>query len=74
MARPNPAIPSEQTIRSSGKAKPNISRWPIGAAYLRTLSDLGLTDVKIADYFKVDTERVTSLRILYRIVEGHWKA
>jgi hypothetical protein len=73
MASPNPAIPSEQAIRPSGRAKPSISWWPIGAAYLRALSDLGLTDVKIADYLKVDTEQVTSLRIRYRIAEGHWK-
>jgi hypothetical protein len=69
-ASPNPAIPSEHAIRPSG----DISWWPIRAAYLRALSDLGLTDVKIADYLKVDTEQVTSLRIRYRIAEGHWKS
>jgi hypothetical protein len=74
MANPDPAIPSEHAIRPRGRAKPDISSWPIRAAYLRALSDLGLTDVKIADYLKVDTEEVTSLRIRYRIAEGHWKS
>jgi hypothetical protein len=74
MASPNLAVLSEQTIRPSGKATLSISRWPIRAASFRALSDLGLSDVKIADDLKVGTEQVTSLRNLYRIAEGQWRA
>ena len=73
MASPNLAALLERTSRTSGKAKVAISKWPIRAAYLRALSDLGLTDAKIAEYLKVGTEQVTSLRNLCRIAEGQWK-
>jgi len=62
MDSPNLAALLERTTQTSGKARVAISRWPIRAASLRALSDLGLTDVKIADYLKVDTEQVTSWR------------
>ena len=74
MDSPNLAALLEWKTQTSGKARVAIPRWPIRAASLRALSDLGLTDVKIADYLKVDTEQVTSWRIRYRIAEGHWKA
>jgi hypothetical protein len=73
MATTSPAVLSDQTTRPSEKAKLNIS-WPIRAASLRALSELGLSDVRIAAYLKVGTEQVRSLRIRYRIAEGHWKA
>jgi hypothetical protein len=72
MASPNLGALLERTTRTSGRAKVGISRWPIRAPYLRALSDLGLSDPKIASYLCVDTAKVTSLRSLYRIAEGKW--
>jgi hypothetical protein len=56
----------------AGEQRWASSRWPIRAASLRALSDLGLSDPKIASYLCVDTAKVTSLRSLYRIAEGKW--
>jgi hypothetical protein len=64
------AVLSEQSVRPERA----ISRWPIRAASLRVLSDLGLSDAKIADYFRVGTEQVTCLRSFHQIREGRWKA
>jgi hypothetical protein len=61
MAGPNLAALLERTTRTSGRAKVAILRWPITAASMRALSELGLSDVKIAGYLKVRTEQVTSL-------------
>lgn len=44
--------------------------WPIIAAYLRALADLGLSDLQIAGYLEVHKDRVTSLRSLFGIPEG----
>ena len=74
MASPNLAALLERTTRTSRRAKVGISKWPIRAPYLCALSDLGLSDVKIAEYLQVGMEQVTSLRNLYRIAEGQWKA
>lgn len=71
MASPDLAVLLEQTISSHGKATPSISQWPIGAPSLRALCDLGLSDIKIAIYFRVSTEQVM---YRYGIVEGQWKA
>jgi hypothetical protein len=73
---PSPTLVAhfDQTIRTTGEARERFSEWPIRAACLRALSDLGLSDAKIADYFHVGTEQVTCLRNSYRIVEGQWKA
>jgi hypothetical protein len=68
MASPGLAVLLEQTIPSNGTAKPSISQWPIGAASLRALCDLGLSDIKIAIYFRVSTEQVMFLRNRYGIV------
>lgn len=72
MASPNLAALLERTTRRSGRTKVGISRWPIRAPYLRALSDLGLSDPKIASYLRVDMAKVTSVRSLYRIAEGKW--
>jgi len=74
MASPNLTAPLPWSARTSEKAKMGISRWPVRAASMRALSELGLSDSKIAGYLKVRTEEVTSLRNLYRIGEGQWKA
>jgi hypothetical protein len=74
MASPNLTAPLPRSARASEKAKIGISRWPIRAASMRALSELGLSDIKIAGYLKVRPEEVTSLRNLYRIGEGQWKA
>lgn len=74
MVIPGPAVQSEQIIRAVREAKPSFSRWPVRAASLRALSELGLSDLKIANYLKVDTGQVASLRSAYGIAEGQWKA
>ena len=48
----------------------NVSKWPIRAAYLRALADLGLSDPQIAVYLQVDRDKVTSVRNLFLIPEG----
>jgi hypothetical protein len=53
-----------------GDARAHVSKWPIRAAYLRALADLGLSDPQIAAYLQVDRDKVTSVRNLFRIPEG----
>lgn len=36
--------------------------WPVKASYLRALTDLGMSDVQIARYFKVSPAAVSTLR------------
>lgn len=67
-----PAVP-EQTVQARGQAKVDISRWPISAASLRALSELGLSDAKIAHYLRVDTKEIVSLRNSFGIAEGQWR-
>jgi hypothetical protein len=74
MASPDLAVLSGLTFRSNGKAKPRTSHWPIGAASLRALCDRGLSDIKIAQYFRISTAQVMLLRSRHRIFEGQWKA
>ncbi len=73
MASPNLAAPMERTTRMSEKIRVGVSIWPIRAAYLRALTELGLSDLKIAEYLRVGPEQVASLRKLYRITEGRWR-
>jgi hypothetical protein len=74
MASPNLTAPLPRSVPTSEKAKMGISRWQIRAASTRALSELGLSDIKIAGYLKVRTDAMTSLRNLYRIGEGQRKA
>jgi hypothetical protein len=73
MVSPVLAVISEQASRLSGKAKRGFSRWPIRAASLRALCDLGLTDAKIAEYLKISPQQVKGLRVVYCIAEGRWR-
>ncbi len=58
MASPNLAAPMERTTRMSEKIRVGVSIWPIRAAYLRALTELGLSDLKIAEYLRVGPEQV----------------
>lgn len=40
-------------------------QWPLSAASLAALIDLGMTDQRIAEYFGVETHRVAALRFYY---------
>ncbi len=74
MAVLDPAVVSEQTTRPNGKTRPSMSQWPVSVSSLRALSDLGLSDVKIAACFGVRTEQVMSLRNPYGIAGAEWSA
>jgi hypothetical protein len=70
MPRLNLVAPFPQTSRTRGDAGVHVSKWPIRAAYLRALADLGLSDPQIAAYLQVDRDKVASVRNLFRIPEG----
>lgn len=70
MPRLNLVAPFLQTSRTRGDARAHVSKWPIRAAYLRALADLGLSDPQIAVYLQVDRDKVTSVRNLFLIPEG----
>jgi len=74
MASPNLTAPLPWSVSTWEVAKMGMVWWPGRVASMRALSELGLSDIKIAGYLKVRTEEVTSLRNLYRIGEGQWKA
>ena len=46
--------------------------WPIPEIALAALTDMGLSDARIARYFCVETETVRSLRIHYGVRTGRW--
>lgn len=43
--------------------------WPLAAASLAALSDLGMSDETIAEYFAVETRDVAKLRSRYGLAE-----
>ena len=43
--------------------------WPIGRPYLAALTDLGLSDERIACYFRVERQEVAVLRTSYGIAQ-----
>lgn len=49
----------QQEASAGAKA---TNAWPVKASYLRALTDLGMSDVQIARYFKVSAATVSSLR------------
>ncbi len=41
-------------------------RWPVDAKSLQALVDLGMSDQRIADYFRVSVANITELTNTYR--------
>lgn len=64
------AYPPAANDKSMAETKPaRAARWPIRAASLAALKDLGMSDGIIASYFRVKPEEVAALRRSYGIAE-----
>lgn len=64
------AYPFAVSDTSIAETKPTrTARWPIRAASLAALKDLGMSDGTIASYFRVRPEEVAALRRSYGIAE-----